>query len=550
MPFRSFAGQVVAALIGALALVNSVSAAGAEGLTRSPRPSAMPDRMVETPPPGTPDAGGPGRDASAPVWLSLSKRHPDGAGQSAHLTCDGVFRGNRGPAPDIGTRETNRATIDPVGCSAVTEPFADFSAVGPAISLAISDRAPVSGDRVMLTAKVSPTTMAGTVRFFSGRTILGYGQIRNGTARVFWRVNLGETVLAARVLGNGPGITSPSIRVVAKARPRKLFGDQPATTLRLRRAEADRAKLRDQDRALRETRSRLRNRGAKGIPPVQTWSPMAHRGLFKLDDEGGLWTGIFRGGGDVGHGRQRFVYGDFDVSHARGRGPTAQASGTMVWEREAGPDAVAGIRLGAEVGYQGAGNAAPDGQLRTWGLSLGAYGARQLEDDLVLDVSATLTRATAIPADRFFPAEDAARHAVTLRGALTGERAFAAVKVTPELSFSLSRPVAGKTAFRAERDVGTDRVASDGATSVVSRLSWTPTVFWPVAAGHDSRISLAPRLLCEMRDDLRRGCGTSAGLGIEIGTGRGSGRLKGRVAVEDNNGATRRRLSVNMDFRF
>lgn len=264
--------------------------------------------------------------------------------------------------------------------------------------------------------------------------------------------------------------------------------------------------------------------------------------------------------GDYEGTYRRLFFGDFDIQHdADTDSTTAKLTARVAWEHLVSDKTILGYFVGGELARSTI-NGTFDGDQDRFGLTVGGYAVRQLDEQLFVDgfISFGAGRNDLEMAnDVLALTSDYTTRTATAGAALSGIYEYDQYEFRPELAFSYGKTFIDDVDFTGRAYGLVDNALSLDAGDVsIANLTFRPEFRVPMdgLAVADSRslFSFAPRAICEQVKTTvtTEGCGGGAELGIVSTSEDGMTDVNARIMMDRIGDSTRSGLQFNLEHRF
>jgi hypothetical protein len=284
-------------------------------------------------------------------------------------------------------------------------------------------------------------------------------------------------------------------------------------------------------------------------------------GTFAVNDTTLSTSGtFFQQTGNYEGTQRRLFFGDFDVQHdGDTSSTTATLTGRMAWEQMVSDSTMMGYFIGGELAYSNIDGVFEGDQDRI-GVTIGTYAVHQLAEQVYLDGFLTFGagRNNLEMANDVLELEsDYTTRTATIGAALSGVYDYGNYGFRPELAFSYGHTWIGNVGFTSRADgLVDDTLSLDAGDVSIANLTLRPEMVWALdgttLAKSNSQLSFAPRLICEIRETVRRteNCGGGAEFGLSRTSEDGLSTAEFRVSMDRVGDSTRSSLALNLQHRF
>jgi len=284
-------------------------------------------------------------------------------------------------------------------------------------------------------------------------------------------------------------------------------------------------------------------------------------GTFAVNDTTLSTSGtFFQQTGNYEGTQRRLFFGDFDVQHdGDTSSTTATLTGRMAWEQMVSDNTMMGYFIGGELAYSNIDGVFEGDQDRI-GVTIGTYAVHQLAEQVYLDGFLTFGagRNNLEMANDVLELEsDYTTRTATIGAALSGVYDYGNYGFRPELAFSYGHTWIGNVGFTSRADgLVDDTLSLDAGDVSIANLTLRPEMVWALdgttLAKSNSQLSFAPRLICEIRETVRRteNCGGGAEFGLSRTSEDGLSTAEFRVSMDRVGDSTRSSLALNLQHRF
>ncbi len=354
-------------------------------------------------------------------------------------------------------------------------------------------------------------------------------------------------------LGNPSAASAPLVVTTASAETefeasadllREIIVDQAARDLRARIAVAEKMVKAAQDRLTADTPAVDRALSFQGTVQADGLT-VASKGSF------GAETGL-------ANGSRRILWGEFSVNRDAEGTTSARLDTTLAWERRLSDTALAAWFLGLEVGQADI-DREFTGPLQTLGLSLGAYGVKQLNDTLFLRGFASVTAGQndlELSNGILSLQSDYRTRSLQAGATLAGVLPMDGWELRPALSLAFGRTWLGTLDLTGTAFGGTGEFQLDAGEVTLSTLTFQPEFVVPLdglpVADALSLVSVAPGLTCESVSGVEdwSECGVALGLGLQHQSDNGLVRYNADLDLTRVGPRKDTALSLSMEHRF
>ncbi len=359
--------------------------------------------------------------------------------------------------------------------------------------------------------------------------------------------------VAVDSFGNGNAASAPLVVTTASAETefeesadliREIIVDQAARDLRARIAVAENLVKAAQDRLTADT------------PAVDR--ALSFQGTLQADGLTVASKGSFGAETGLANGSRRILWGEFSVNRDAEGTTSARLDTTLAWERRLSDKALAAWFLGLEVGHADI-DRDFTGPLQTLGLSLGAYGVKQLNDTLFLRGFASVTAGQndlELSNGILSLQSDYRTRSLQAGATLAGVLPMDGWELRPALSLAFGRTWLGTLDLTGTAFGGTGEFQLDAGEVTLSTLTFQPEFVLPLdglpVADALSLVSVAPGLTCESVSGVEdwSECGVALGLGLQHQSDNGLVRYNADLDLTRVGPRKDTALSLSMEHRF